>query len=125
MNELWKYRRVLTRTTLYFIALCFMGAAFFPEYRSIALGMALGACVSLLNSFYLSYKVRKVTDQALSGESKMVNIGFMTRAAVSVLAIVLAYQKPDKFNLYAVASTLVLSQFLLLFIGIRFSRKQE
>ncbi|MGN7359262.1 ATP synthase subunit I [Paenibacillus sp. SAF-054] len=125
MNELWKYRRVLTRTTLYFLALCFLGAAVFPQYRSIALGMVLGSSVSLLNSFYLGYKVQKVLDTVASGEGKKVNMGFMTRAAVSVLAIVVAYQKPETFNLYAVAATLILSQFLLLFIGIRLSRKQE
>lgn len=125
MNEIWKYRRVLTRTTLYFLALCFLGAAFFPDYKGIALGMVLGATVSLLNSFYLGYKVQKVTDAVANGESKRVNMGFLTRAAVSVLAVILAYQKPETFNLYAVAATLILSQFLLLFIGIRLSRKEE
>ncbi|GIP28748.1 hypothetical protein J23TS9_38780 [Paenibacillus sp. J23TS9] len=124
MNELWKYRRVLTRTTLYFLALCLLGAAVFPQYRSIALGMVLGSSVSLINSFYLGYKVQKVLDAVTSGEGKKVNMGFLTRAAISVLAVVVAYQKPETFNLYAVAATLILSQFLLLFIGIRLSRKQ-
>ncbi|OZB93380.1 ATP synthase subunit I [Paenibacillus sp. XY044] len=125
MSELWKYRRVLTRATLYFLALCFLGAAVFPQYRSIALGMVLGSSVSLANSFYLGYKVQKVLDSVEGGGSKRVNMGFLTRAALSVLAVVLAYKRPETFNLYAVAATLVLAQFLLLFIGIRLSRKQE
>ncbi|GIO57161.1 hypothetical protein J21TS7_54790 [Paenibacillus cineris] len=87
--------------------------------------MVLGSSVSLANSFYLGYKVQKVLDSVEGGGGKRVNMGFLTRAALSVLAVVVAYQRPETFNLYAVAATLVLAQFLLLFIGIRLSRKQE
>ncbi|MCK8488229.1 ATP synthase subunit I [Paenibacillus sp. MBLB2552] len=125
MDELSKYSRALTAGTLGFLALCFLGGALLPEYQSIMLGIALGSAVSWINAVYLSRKVRQVLDAAVNGGSKRLNMGFLTRAALAVLAVFAAMKFPQHLNVYAVAGSLVFAQFLLLFIGIRFSRKPE
>lgn len=125
MDEMSKYRRALKVGSLSFLALCFIGGAILPQYQSIMLGIALGAAVSWLNAYYLSRKVQQVLDAAVTGTSKRLNMGFLTRAALAVLAVFAAMKYPEYFNLYAVAGSLVFAQFFLLFIGIRFSRKEE
>ncbi|MNU86012.1 ATP synthase I chain [compost metagenome] len=126
MNELTKYRRVLTMLTLYFLALCLLVAAFLPSYRSVALGLILGSSVSFINILYLGYKVKKVTEAVASNKAgNRSGMGFGVRAALSILAVMLALKAPGYFNVIAVAGSLVLAQFLILFIGFRFSRKEN
>lgn len=122
MDELSKLSRALTAGTLGFLALCFLGGAFLPGLQSIMLGMALGAAVSWINAYYLGRKVRRVADAAAAGESKRINMGFLTRTATAVLAVLAAMKYPQYLNLYAVAGSLVFAQFYLLFIGIKYSR---
>ncbi|MDN4066389.1 ATP synthase subunit I [Paenibacillus sp. FSL R5-0407] len=125
MDELSKYHRALTVGTLVFLMLCFIGGALLPDYQSIFLGVALGSAVSSVNALYLGRKVRQVSEAALNGGSKRLNMGFLTRAALAVLAIFIAMKSPQLLNMYAVAGGLVFAQFYLLFTGIRFSRKPE
>ncbi|WP_334072198.1 MULTISPECIES: ATP synthase subunit I [Paenibacillus] len=125
MDELSKYQRALTVGTLVFLMLCFLGGALLPKYQSIFLGVALGSAVSSINAVYLGRKVRQVSEAALNGGSKRLNLGFLTRAALAILAVFAAIKNPQILNMYAVAGGLVFAQFYLLFIGIRFSRKPE
>lgn len=125
MDELSKYQRALTVGTLVFLMLCFLGSALLPKYQSIFLGIALGSAVSSINAVYLGRKVRQVSEAALNGGSKRLNLGFLTRVALAVLAVFAAIKNPQILNMYAVAGGLVFAQFYLLFIGIRFSRKPE
>lgn len=125
MDELSKYQRALTVGTLVFLMLCFLGGALLPKYQSIFLGIALGSAVSSINAVYLGRKVRQVSEAALNGGSKRLNLGFLTRVALAVLAVFAAIKNPQFLNMYAVAGGLVFAQFYLLFIGIRFSRKPE
>ncbi|WMT40710.1 ATP synthase subunit I [Paenibacillus sp. D2_2] len=125
MDELSKYRRALTIGTLILLTLCFLGGALLPEHQSILLGLALGAGVSWLNSYYLGRKVRQVSEAAVSGGSKRLSMGFLTRAALAILAVYAALKNPQYLNVYAVAGGLVFAQLYLLIVGIRFSRKSQ
>ncbi|MBP2001822.1 ATP synthase protein I [Paenibacillus shirakamiensis] len=126
MSELPKYRKVLTMLTLYFVALCLLLAALMPSYRSVPQGLILGSVVSWINAYYLGYKVMKVTDAAASGQSaRRMGMGFGVRAALSILAVMMTVKLPMYFNVFAVVGSLVLAQFLILFIGIRFSKSNS
>lgn len=105
--------------------ICFLAAAFLPRVETIALGLALGTVISWINASYLGRKVRRMLDGAAEGNLKRVNLGFLTRAALAVLAVFVAMQYPQYFNLYAVVVGLVIAQFSLLFIGILLSRKAD
>ncbi|MFC9711109.1 MULTISPECIES: ATP synthase subunit I [Paenibacillus] len=125
MSELTRYRRWMTVFIMYFLMICFLAAAFLPRVETIALGLALGTVISWINASYLGRKVRRMLDGAAEGNLKRVNLGFLTRAALAVLAIFMAMQYPQYFNLYAVVAGLVIAQFSLLFIGILLSRKAD
>ncbi|MGC5774423.1 ATP synthase subunit I [Paenibacillus pabuli] len=125
MSELTRYRRWMTVFIMYFLMICFLAAAFLPRVETIALGLALGTVTSWINASYLGRKVRRMLDGAAEGNLKRVNLGFLTRAALAVLAIFMAMQYPQYFNLYAVVVGLVIAQFSLLFIGILLSRRAE
>ncbi|WP_458124336.1 ATP synthase subunit I [Paenibacillus sp. Z3-2] len=124
MSELTRYRRSMTVFIMYLLMVCFLTAAFMPRLETIALGLALGAAISLINAIYLGYKVKKVADGAAEGNLKRVNLGFLTRAALAVLGIFISMRYPQYFNIYAVAGGLVIAQFSLLIIGIIKSRKE-
>ncbi|WP_458462230.1 ATP synthase subunit I [Paenibacillus sp.] len=124
MSELTRYRRLMIATVMYVLMICFLVAALVPSLEAIALGLALGAVISLINALYLGYKVKKVADGAANGNLKRVNLGFLTRAALAVLGIFISMRFPQYFNTYAVAGGLVIAQFSLLIIGIIKSRKE-
>jgi len=124
MDELSRYRKVLAMATLCFVVLCVLAAVLAPEYRSIALGMALGGAIGCINLTYLGYKVRQVAD-TMAGEGKKTSLGFLTRAALSVLGVMLAYKSPQLFNMIAVAGSLLLAPVLLIIIGLGFSRRES
>lgn len=125
MSELTRYRRWMTVFIMYFLMICFLAAAFLPRVETIALGLALGTVISWINASYLGRKVRRMLDGTAEGNLKRVNLGFLTRAALAVLAVFVAMQYPQYFNLYAVVVGLVIAQFSLLFIGILLSRKAD
>ncbi|MNC47892.1 ATP synthase I chain [compost metagenome] len=125
MSELARYRRWMTVSVMYILMICFLTAAFAPRLETIALGLALGVSISLINAFYLGYKVRKMSDDAAEGNLKRVNLGFLTRAALAVLGIYISMRFPQYFNTYAVAGGLAIAQFSLLIIGIIMSSKAE
>ncbi|USB32888.1 ATP synthase subunit I [Paenibacillus sp. YPG26] len=125
MDELRVYRRVLKVATYSALALCFIAAALFQEYKSIPIGIALGIVVSYVNANYLALKVRRFMDGITSQDQRRRGLGFFTRAAFALAAAMIAIKKPEMFNIYAVVGGLVFSQFLLLFAGIIQSRKEE
>lgn len=124
MSELTRYRRLMIATVLYVLMICFLTAAFVPTLEAVALGLALGAVISLINALYLGYKVKKVADGAAEGNLKRVNLGFLTRAALAMLGVFISMRFPQYFNTYAVAGGLVIAQFSLLIIGIIKSRRE-
>ncbi|GIP21806.1 MULTISPECIES: ATP synthase subunit I [Paenibacillus] len=125
MDELRVYRRVLKVATYSVLALCFIAAALVGSYKSIPLGIALGVVVSYVNANYLAFKVRRFMDGITGQEKRRPGLGFFTRAALALAAAMIAYKKPEMFNMFAVVGGLVFSQFLLLFAGLIQSRKEE
>ncbi|CAH1209748.1 hypothetical protein PAECIP111892_03301 [Paenibacillus auburnensis] len=125
MDDLSRYRKVLALATLCFVVVCVLAAALSPDVRSIALGLALGGAIGCINVTYLGYKVRQVAD-TMAGEGKRrVSLGFMTRAALSLLGVMVAFKAPQVFNMIAVAGGLLLAPILLIIIGIGFSRRER
>ncbi|WP_310830537.1 ATP synthase subunit I [Paenibacillus pedocola] len=125
MDDLSRYRKVLALATLCFVVVCVLAAALSPDVRSIALGLALGGAIGCINVTYLGYKVRQVAD-TMAGEGKRrVSLGFLTRAALSLLGVMVAFKAPQVFNMIAVAGGLLLAPILLIIIGIGFSRRER
>lgn len=130
MNELAKYRIMVVRIVLVFVALCLLISALLPDHRAIAHGLILGSIVSCINIIHMAYKVRLIIEAAVSaaegkGIKKRAGLGFGFRLATSIIAIVIPLEFPHYFSELAVLASLVFAHFLLQILGIIFSVKEE
>src|SRR6185312_1821925 len=89
-------RRVI-KFTLYFLSLSLLGYAF-TQFKLQSAGLALGALVSLTNTIYTARKVIRLGDVVVSGEKRRVSLGFATRLATSLLAVMIAMRFPQIFD---------------------------
>ncbi|WP_166243521.1 ATP synthase subunit I [Paenibacillus turpanensis] len=122
MTEISVYLKTVYRIALVFAACCFAVWAVFPELRGIAAGLVVGIVASLINAWFLASKVRYVTEQALQQGRRRVNFGFLTRAAVAVLAVLFAL-KTEGITIYAVIAGLFFSPLATLLLGVVFNKK--
>ena len=53
-------------------------------------GFVIGSSASLISFNFLAWKIRRLTDKLLLQKKRRVNIGFFTRAAVALLAVVIS-----------------------------------
>jgi ATP synthase protein I len=116
MDELQLHLRYTLKLFMFFTAGCFAMWALFPSVRSIAFGMILGSLASWINAMYLSRKVRTIGDMASSGVSKRMNYGFLTRAAVVVLAVLIA-SRTNGIDVYGVIAGYLIMQLATLVSG--------
>lgn len=87
MNDMSAYLKTASRIALFLLSFCLLGWALFEPYRSYMAGVILGIVVSLVNAYYLSYKIREFTRMIEHNAGRRVNLGFLTRASTAVLAV--------------------------------------
>jgi ATP synthase protein I len=103
MNDLSGFLKTISKLSLFVFAAGLILWALLVSYRPYIAGLLLGSAVSLLNFVYLGLKTRQLGDLIVQGEKKRINLGFLTRAALAVLAVMVAY-KSEHFDL---ASTVI------------------
>lgn len=86
MNDMSARLQIFTKLITYFVILCAVAWLIFPDYRIYTAGLIIGSVVSYLNSYYLSMKIRQLAQAVTSQSRKRINLGFLTRAAIAVLA---------------------------------------
>ncbi|GIP19047.1 hypothetical protein J40TS1_46890 [Paenibacillus montaniterrae] len=124
MNKIMKSA---TRWMLYLLAVTLIMYAAFPEWRAVALGLALGLIASGMNAFLLHRRVGIVTD-AVTQEGTRVRrkgLGFGNRIATVLLLAMFGYQYPDIINLPAALSGSMVMPFLLLVAAIIHTVKEN
>jgi ATP synthase protein I len=117
MDDLDAQLRAVTRFTLFGMSACLLAWALFPGLRPYAAGLAIGMAVSLINMRYLGMKIKQMTILVMSNESKRFNLGFLTRAAMAVLTVLIA-KELDGVNVYAAIAGLFFSQFASAAVGV-------
>lgn len=121
MDDLSGHLRTVMRVTFFFLSLCCVGWALWPEYKPHFGGLIVGAAASLVNAFHLSWKVQRIGANAAVKGSKRSTLGFFTRACVALLAVVVATQYLS-FSLYGTVAGLFLVQLAILLLGFRAKR---
>lgn len=94
MDELMPPLRRLVSVALTVIAVLLSAGAFLPEFRMYATGFALGMAASVFNAFLLAYRIRRLTEIALSNTGKRAGLGFLGRVCIAVLAVIVAVNEP-------------------------------
>lgn len=117
MDELVVHTKSLLRVSAFFLSSCLIAWIILPDYRTVINGILLGSSVSVLNAIHLSIKVKKLSQMALSGVKKRVNLGFISRLALSVLAVLIAYEF-EQFNVISTVASLVFAQFVIFGVGV-------
>lgn len=118
MDELTAQLRPVYKTAWWVLAACAAWWAVWPDHRPIAAGLFVGIAVSLANSWFLSYKIRRLAEAAASRRANRINLGFLTRAAMAVLVVGLAVKSPGDLNWIAALAGLFYTQLALLVTGI-------
>ncbi|SFJ25517.1 ATP synthase protein I [Paenibacillus sp. UNC496MF] len=122
MDDLSGHLRTVMRMTFFFLSLCFIGWAVFPDHKPIFGGLILGAAASLVNAFHLSWKVQRIGANAAAKGSKRNNLGFLTRACIGLLAVVVA-TRYFSFSVYGAVAGLFVAQLATLILGFRSKRR--
>jgi ATP synthase protein I len=116
MDDLSAHLRTVTRITFLFLSVCFIGWALLPEYKPLFGGLVIGAAGSLINARHLAWKVNRVGANAAEQGTRRVNLGFLTRGCVALLAVVVSTETLS-FSLAATVAGLFTAQLATLVLG--------
>lgn len=122
MDDFAAHLKTVQRITFFFLSFCFLAWAIVPAHRPYIAGLILGTAVSLINSLYLAWKIQQLTKAVIEQSKRRINMGFITRAAMALLAVLLAY----KYEQIAISTTLIglfFTQLVTLLLGITSSWK--
>ena len=117
MNDFFAHLKTTFRLSIFLLSFTLMGWALLPEYRSYIAGFMLGTVVSIVNSCYLALKIHKISEAGIRREKQKVNIGFITRASLALLAVVAAI-KYEQIEFSTTLAGLFTVQIIALFVGV-------
>ncbi|MEQ4482082.1 ATP synthase subunit I [Cohnella silvisoli] len=117
MYDLPALIRRTTRITFFFLSLGCIGLAIWPDYKPYFGGFMIGTIGSLLGSFHLAWKTTRIADLAVTGRKSRSGFGYLSRAAIGVLAAVVSVQVLH-FNLAATAAGILASPLVTLLLGL-------
>lgn len=85
----------------------------FTEYKAVFAGLILGTGISLYNMWLLARRTEKFGDAVVRG-TKVRSLGFLSRLAAAVLAIMIAMEYPGHVHLISVVLGLMTSYFVIM-----------
>ncbi|TCN24059.1 ATP synthase subunit I [Mesobacillus foraminis] len=85
----------------------------FTEYKTVFAGLILGTGISLYNMWLLARRTKKFGDAVVHG-TKVRSLGFLSRLAAAVLAIMIAMEYPGHVHLISVVLGLMTSYFVIM-----------
>lgn len=103
MDELPKLLQGVTRFTLFFLSLGCVAWAVWPDEEAVFGGFMIGAIGSLLGSWHLAWKTVRLGDVIVGGKKPRSGFGFLTRACIALLAVVVS----DRYLGYNPAAAVV------------------
>ncbi len=122
MDQLPNLLRGVTRFTLFFLSLGCIGWAILPDYKAIFGGFMLGAIGSLMGSWHLAWKTTRLGDVITTGRKPRSGFGFLTRAFIALLAVVVSVRYME-FNLAATVTGLFVAPLATLLLSL-FARRR-
>jgi ATP synthase protein I len=124
MDDLTALQKTVTRITFFFLSVCFLGWALLPAYAPYFSGLAIGTITSLLNYTFLAWKVRRITNAVVNRTNRRITLGFITRAAIALLAVVITLEYKE-INVTAMIVGLLFTQLVTLVLGIKVSQRNK
>lgn len=118
---------VLTKTvfriTLFFLSISFLVWAAMPKFESHIAGFIIGTAGSLLMQRHLAWKIERLSTAAINQTKPRASLGFLTRASLALLAVVISTQY-FHYHLYMTLAGLFVTQGLT-FVLVLFSLRKQ
>jgi ATP synthase protein I len=110
-----EYKMIFIRSRkyiFYLLAFYVIGWGFTP-YEAVFLGLILGTSLSLFNLWLLVRKTEQFGDVMEKG-GKMRSLGFLSRIAAAIFAVMLSLEYPEYFHLISVVIGLMTSYLVIM-----------
>jgi ATP synthase protein I len=117
--------KTLYRAELVCISVCLLIWSIAPSYRTYAVGFLLGSIVSTINAGMLVMKIKSVSLQGESETPKRLSTGFVSRACMVILAMMVAVKFPGQVSVVLTIIGLFYVQMVTLLMGILFIFKRK
>lgn len=124
MDDLPVIMRRISRITFFFLFLGCLGWAVYPEWKEIFGGYLIGALGSLLFTWHLAWKTIRVADMAAGGRRSRGGFGFLSRAAIGLLAAVISVRTLE-FDPAATVAGLITAPMATLVLGLSSIRRKR
>jgi ATP synthase protein I len=118
MDDFQAHVKAVWRFSLFFLSICLVGWLFAGAYQSFFAGLLLGSAISAVNSQYLAFKIGQAATSVIQKTNRRVNLGFVTRASLALLAIIVAAKYEQHISIAATIIGLFLAQLATLLLGI-------
>lgn len=122
-DDLRTYMHLVFRAALLFMSFCLLVWAFVPQWKPLAAGLLLGTVISLINARLLAYKIELMTKHVLENTGKRVNMGFLARSSMSIIAVMMSLRF-EQFDLVSTICGLFFVQAVTLLKGLTSAVKQ-
>ncbi|WP_010279021.1 ATP synthase subunit I [Paenibacillus senegalensis] len=116
-DDLRTHMHFVFRTALFFMSFCLLVWAFVPQWQPVAAGLVLGTVISLINARLLAYKIELMTKHVMENTGKRVNLGFIARASMSIIGVMVCL-KFEQFDLMSAVCGLFYVQAVTLLKGL-------
>lgn len=113
---------IVRRFTFLLLSVTFICWFVWPQLQTVFGGFVVGVIASLVNAYHLSWKVGRIGENAALQNKKKTTLGFLTRAAIGLLAVVLA-TRWFHYNLEATVAGLCVAPIVSLTVGWVLNRK--
>lgn len=116
--------RKISRITFFFLFLGCLGWAIYPEWETIFGGYLIGALGSLLFTWQLAWKTMRVAELAAGGRRSRGGFGFLSRAAIGLLAAVISVKQLG-YDPAATVAGLITAPMATLVLGLSSIRRRR
>jgi len=123
MDDLPVVTRTISRIMFFFLFLGCLGWAIWPELEAVFGGFLIGALGSLLFTWQLAWKIVRIADLAVGGRRAR-GFGFMSRAAIALLAAVISVRTLG-YNPAATVAGLITAPLATLVLGLSSIRRMR
>lgn len=117
MKDISAHLKTVALSAAVAIAVCAAGWLILPGLRSYFAGFILGTVVSVINFHYLAMKVRQISSAVVERTGRRVNLGFLTRASMAVLAVMVTL-KFEEFHIISTLAGIFFAQMITILLGV-------
>lgn len=122
-DDLPSLMRKIVRTVFFFLSLGCIGWAVWPDWKPVFGGYLIGAAGSLLFTWHLAWKTARIAALAAGGHRSRSGFGFLSRAAIALLAAVISVRMLH-FSAPATVAGLFTAPMATLVLGFIASRRR-